>query len=698
MLPNLINTLSWWQWTILALVPPAIVLLYFLKLKRRPVEVPSTYLWHKSIEDLHVNSIWQRLRRNLLLFLQLLLLLLAVLALVRPGWRGEKLTGNRFVLLVDNSASMSATDVEPSRLDEAKRQAAAVLDQMTSGDSAMIVSFSDAARVEQTFTENRGDLYRALDAIRPTPRATNILEALKVSAGLANPGRSGEDITDFRVAQAMPATIYIFSDGCFPEVQGFSLGNLEPVFRKIGAADPPNIGITAFSAGQNEVRPDQLQAFAQLQNFGPEEVETVAELYLDDTLVDRRRMRIPAGQARGEAFPLSRIDSGTLRLRVLSGGRLALDDEAWVPVSPPRRARVLVVTQGNECLVKALRTTTAAEVADVVVETPAYMATPEYKTLASGRSLDLVIYDRCAPEEMPQANTLFVASVPPKPKAPAGEAKPGVPETGGKPEAKPEADADADAKTPDPGRATEWKAGEKAVLPGIIDTDINHPLMRWIDLGDVRIADGTPLEYPAGGSVLIDTDAGPMLVIAPREGFQDAVLGFPIAIYVQSDREGGVQGLLGWPIRRSFAVFMLNVLHILGNRQEGAAGGSLRPGSVVRLDALASAGEVSIRKPSGGTLNLGATGQSRLGFSGTDELGMYDVQAGGKTLLRFAVNMFSPAESGIAPKDSVQLGYQKVEGQSAWQTMRRELWKWLLGAGLVVLLAEWYIYNRRVFL
>ena len=72
MFPDLSNMLSWWQWTILAAVPPAIVLLYFLKLKRRPLEVPSTYLWHKSIEDLHVNSIWQRLRRNLLLLLQLL--------------------------------------------------------------------------------------------------------------------------------------------------------------------------------------------------------------------------------------------------------------------------------------------------------------------------------------------------------------------------------------------------------------------------------------------------------------------------------------------------------------------------------------------------------------------------------------------------------------------------------------------------
>ncbi len=82
---SLVNMLSWWQWALFGAVPPVIILLYFLKLKRTPLEVPSTYLWRKSIEDLHVNSIWQRLRTSLLLLLQILLVLLVMAALVRPG-------------------------------------------------------------------------------------------------------------------------------------------------------------------------------------------------------------------------------------------------------------------------------------------------------------------------------------------------------------------------------------------------------------------------------------------------------------------------------------------------------------------------------------------------------------------------------------------------------------------------------------
>ncbi len=87
---NFINSLSMWQWVVIGLVPPAIIALYFLKLKRQPLEVPSTYLWSRTIEDLHVNSIWQRLRQSLLLFLQPLLVSVADVHGLRSGRGGER--------------------------------------------------------------------------------------------------------------------------------------------------------------------------------------------------------------------------------------------------------------------------------------------------------------------------------------------------------------------------------------------------------------------------------------------------------------------------------------------------------------------------------------------------------------------------------------------------------------------------------
>ncbi|MEZ6076091.1 MAG: BatA domain-containing protein [Pirellulaceae bacterium] len=72
-----------------------------LETARVPVAVPSTYLWKKTIEDLHVNSIWQRLRKNLLLLLQLLVVLLLALACLRPGFRGQESIGGRSIFMID---------------------------------------------------------------------------------------------------------------------------------------------------------------------------------------------------------------------------------------------------------------------------------------------------------------------------------------------------------------------------------------------------------------------------------------------------------------------------------------------------------------------------------------------------------------------------------------------------------------------
>jgi hypothetical protein len=660
--------LTWWQWLILAAVPPAIVALYFLKLKRHPLIVPSTYLWHKSIEDLHVNTIWQRLRRNILLLLQLLIIFLVMGALLRPSWQGTKLIGSRFIFLVDNSASMSATDVQPSRLDEAKRRAGELIDQMKSGDVAMIISFADTARVEQGFSDDRGLLNRRLEAIKPTNRPTSLLEAMKLAAGLANPGRSGEDIRDVQVAEALPATLYILSDGKFPPVTGFALGHLEPKFIPIGSPEAVNVGIVAFSAQRNETSPDRLQAFARLENFGPTALKVPAELYLDGRLVDADEVEVSPGEAQGMAFDITAVDTGVLRLKIKTKDHLSLDDEAWLVLSPPRRVKVLLVTPGNEPLKMAVQTKSAREIAEVEIESPEFLKNKTYESQAAAGAYDLVIFDRCRPEgkgqgktSMPQANTLFIGA---------------LPADGG------------------------WSAGEKADLPQIIDIDSAHPLMQWMDMGDVLLAAGTPLKPPSGATVLVDSDLGAMMAIAPRDSFEDVVLGFTI-IEEQAGAEGKTKKYYGtnWPTRQSFPVFIRNLFEYYGGGRTGSGGENVRPGMPVNLESPGGQATLNIISPTGGKTELKSGKLGKLSFTETGELGIYHVQSGGKAIDQFAVNLFDPRESDIRPDRSpaIKVGDMEVKGEGVWQAARKEIWKTLVLIGLAVLLVEWYIYNRRIY-
>lgn len=650
-MPNFLNMLSWWQWTILAAIPPAIVLLYFLKLKRRPIEVPSTYLWRKSTEDLHVNAIWQRLRRNLLLFLQLLVIALAAGALLRPSWQGTKLTGHRFVFLIDNSASMSAVDVKPTRLDEAKRQAGELIEQMRSGDAAMLISFADTARVEQSFTDNRQQLQLALKAIRPTTRGTSLGEALKLAAGLVN-STAGDKTAGEKSEKgdipppARAATLYIFSDGRFPSVDGFRLGNLDPRYVSIGSPAAKNVSITAFSVGRNQAKPDRLQVFARLENFGKEPAETSVKLFLDDRMIDAMQISpaIAAKNSQGVSFDLATVSSGVLRLELTAGDQLAVDDVAYAVINSPERRRVLLVTPGNRPLQLALRTKEIAELADVQIESPGFLDNRgKYGDPASAGAWQLIIYDRCRPKKSPACNTFYIGSLPPE---------------------------------------GDWAVGKPAGSPQIIDIDTAHPLMQWLDLGDVLVAEASPLKIPRGGRMLVDSDAGPLMALAGRDAFEDVTLAFPITL-----------GDTNWPIRSSFPTFAMNLIAYLGGSREAIEGGVLRPGMTAVVEWPTS---LEICTPAGKKI-VSASRSGKVSFAETGELGVYEARAGGKVVRRFAVNLFDPAESDILPGPAINVGGVTVSGESGCDAGRVEIWRYLVAVGLVVLLAEWYIYMRRVY-
>jgi hypothetical protein len=321
-----------------------------------------------------------------------------------------------------------------------------MIDQMSG--AAMIVSFSDSARVEQYFTSDRRQLQKALAAIRPTNRSTSLAEALKVAAGLANPGRSADNtnIQDYQVAEAMPAKLIILSDGKFDDVKGFSLGNLDPVFVPIGSNRAANVGIVAFGTRTDDSQGQRLQAFAQVENFGPRQASVGLELLCDDRPIDAARVSVAPGGGQGVAFDLRGVVSGRLHLKAETGDQLAVDDEAWAVVNPPRRSMVLLVGAGNPPLETALQTGAARDAASVRIEKPAFLAGDQYRRQAAAGVYQLVIYDRCGPGTMPDANTLFIGSVPPG---------------GG------------------------WSGKPKVKVPQIIDTDAAHPVMRWIDMSIV---------------------------------------------------------------------------------------------------------------------------------------------------------------------------------------------------------------------
>lgn len=156
---------------------PLFLLLYFLKLKRREQVISSTLLWKRAVQDLQVNAPFQKLRRNILMLLQFLMLLAILLSLSGPVMSLMAGPPRRFVLLIDRSASMSATDIKPSRLEEAKRQGLVFVESLRGrsffslkdqADQVMVIAFDDHAKVMCNFTSDKHQLASVIEAISPS--------------------------------------------------------------------------------------------------------------------------------------------------------------------------------------------------------------------------------------------------------------------------------------------------------------------------------------------------------------------------------------------------------------------------------------------------------------------------------------------------------------------------------------------------
>jgi hypothetical protein len=118
------------------------------------------------------------------------------------------------------------------------------------------------------------------------------------------------------------------------------VGNLEIVYRPIGTADASNLAITMLSVRRHETRPDQVAAFAQLRNFSAKPVTVTIEWLWNGQPTDVKRFEIPAEGSQSADSPLGIVESGRLGLRAKTNDSLKVDDEAWVAVNRPRRARV----------------------------------------------------------------------------------------------------------------------------------------------------------------------------------------------------------------------------------------------------------------------------------------------------------------------------------------------------------------------
>ena len=320
--------LSPWIALILLLLPIVLIILYFLKLKRKPIEVPSTFPWKKSIEDLHVNSLFQWLRNNVLLLLQLIVLLFLIYSVLGIRFHGATEISRHFILMIDNSASMSAKDVSPSRLDWAKQEALKEIDAVGDHDYGMVIVFNSKATTLQTYTNDKEKLREAVRSIAQTQRPTRIEEALALAESLANPVRSTEDAAaqpedvpddqkrTFVQARGISTVVHVYSDGRYAKLSETALAALS--LRKADDDKSGGLNLRYHMAGKYEV-----DKAGDTNNLA---------------VVDLNVMRKPMERKRG--IPIPKLLTHVRRQLRRESGRQPNSTSTWMPTHASLDANV----------------------------------------------------------------------------------------------------------------------------------------------------------------------------------------------------------------------------------------------------------------------------------------------------------------------------------------------------------------------
>jgi hypothetical protein len=244
-------------------------------------------------------------------------------------------------------------------------------------------------------------------------------------------------------------------------------------------------------------------------------------------------------------------------------------------------------------------------------------------------------------------------------------------------------------------------------VPQIIDWDRSHPLLSSVELGNVALVDSLLLDPPAGATVLIDSTEGPIAAVAPRDAYQDVVLGFEI---IGQDADGSRTVNTNWLTKLSFPTFWINALEYLASGTEESQNASVRPGRPVELRVAGSDAEIKVVDPAGKEYPIKRSTQDLFQFHDTQQLGVYEVRHGDAVTERFAVNLFDRKESDVRVRPSqdpeapvaqaadIRIGHVDVKAEVGRAPTRKEIWKAVLACALAVLVIEWYIYNRRVYL
>jgi len=441
-----------------------LLLLYFLKVRRREMTVSSLLLWDSALRDREASTFFQRLQRDPLLILQLLALIALTVALARPAINVTGHGNKRVAIVMDSSASMKATDVSPSRFVQAQRAALSLLGRLGQGAEVMVIDAGVQPRVLVPFTREHDHVASAIRGMQARDLPNRLGEGIRTARAL--------------VSSDPRAEIHVFTDGAHPEAAKGQGDDVRVRWVGVGQRSH-NVGITSLAVRRNYFGTFNSQAFMSVANFSAEPQTFSLTLTLDGETLAEKTLTLEPAVRRAVVVPFTDPGGGVVRLKLNVSDDLEADDVAYAVLPPPRQIAVLLVSPGNLFLEKALKTDPQVK---LEVKKP-----EDYQ--GGMESADVVVVDTTSPARIGNGRFVLVNTVP------------------------------SDVPLEVLGRLDN---------PVIMDWDRTHPIMRQLDFAKVTIEDAMRVRPLAAGKTLVEAVGGPLIYTVEERERKAVFFGFDL--------------------------------------------------------------------------------------------------------------------------------------------------------------------------
>lgn len=162
-----------------------LILFYLFKKQYDKQTVSSIYLWEQTAKEWETNRWWQKLQRNLLLLLQILILLFLIIALTRPFYTTEGISGEHLVLVFDTSASMVVQENGgQTRFEAAKAKAVDLVDRLEDDQRVTIVNAEQSPNLLITKETAHAKVKQAIEELQISYQHSNLNESIALAEAM----------------------------------------------------------------------------------------------------------------------------------------------------------------------------------------------------------------------------------------------------------------------------------------------------------------------------------------------------------------------------------------------------------------------------------------------------------------------------------------------------------------------------------